>query len=67
MLVNTKNYVGMERGCCCAKHSRPDITNTTQKLSKVSDSANRVVFVKMHDIIKYVLKNQKPLIEVIRE
>ena len=39
------------------KHSRPDITNTTQGLSKVNDGANPAAFHELHDMIKCVPNN----------
>ena len=37
------------------KHSRPDIANATQELSKRNDGVNSVAFCKFHHVFKYVL------------
>ena len=37
------------------KHSRHDIANATQELSKVMDGASPAAFLKMHCVNKYVL------------
>ena len=37
------------------KHSRPDIANAVQELSKVLNGATDAAFKEMHRVIKYVL------------
>ena len=37
------------------KHSRPDIANATQELSKVTDGANQALSLEIHHITKFVL------------
>ena len=37
------------------KHSRPDIANVNQELSKVRDGVKQATFLEMHQIFKYIL------------
>ena len=45
-------------------HSRPDISNATQELSRDMDGVNQAAFLKMHHVIKYVLNTRNNKLEL---